>query len=126
LTLEATGDWAAAQTEYQQAMHCDRQPETLSLNYGAMLLKLSRVAESEKLLVPAADRMPTLWQARFELAKLYSQTERFDAALKELKASLDCAPKPEEAARTHGLMAIIYSRLGRHEEARLAAAAAEK
>jgi Flp pilus assembly protein TadD len=126
LTLEATGDWADAQAEYQQAMHCDRQPETLALNYGAMLLKLSRPAESEKLLVPAADRMPTLWQARFELAKLYSQTDRFESALKQLKAALDCAPKPEDAARTHGLMAVVYSRLGRPEEARLAAAAAEK
>jgi Tfp pilus assembly protein PilF len=125
LTLEASGDPAAAEREYQQAMRGDRKPETLALNYGALLLKLGRMAESEKLLAQAAERMPVFWQARFELAKLYDQTERFEAALKELKAALECAPKPEEAARTHGLMAVTYSRLGRHEEARLAAAAAE-
>lgn len=126
LTLEAAGDWAAAEREYEHAMRGDRQPETLAMNYGAMLLKLSRTAESEKLLVQAADRMPAFWQALFELAKLYYQTGRFDAALKELMAALDCAPKPEEAARTHGLMSVAYSRLGRHEEARRAAAAAER
>jgi Tfp pilus assembly protein PilF len=126
LTLEATGDWGTAELEYQHAMRGDRQPETLAMNYGAMLLKLGHPAESEKLLVQAAGRMPEVWQARFELAKLYCQTERFEAALKELKAAMDCAPKPEEAARTHGLMAVAYSRLGRHEEARLAATAAER
>lgn len=81
---------------------------------------------ADRQLVQAANRTPAFWQARFELAKLYYQTERFEAVLKELKAALDCAPNPEEAARTHGLMAVAYSRLGRHEEARLAAAAAEK
>jgi tetratricopeptide (TPR) repeat protein len=126
LTLEANGDWPTAEREYQQAMGDDRQRSTIYLNYGALLLKLSRTAESEKLLVHAAELMPAFWQARFELAKLYYQTGRFEAALRELEAARGCAPKPQEAARTEGLMSIVYSRLGRHEEARLAAVAAEK
>jgi Tfp pilus assembly protein PilF len=126
LTHEATGDSAAAEREYQQAMRLGQQPKTLPLNYGAFLLKLNRPSESEALLVRAASEMPGLWQARFELAKLYYQTERFQAALQELKGALASSPKPDEASRTHGLMAMVYSRLGQQEEARLAAAAAEK
>jgi len=121
-----TGDSAAAEHEYQQAMRFGQQPKTLPLNYGAFLLKLNRPSESEALLVRAATEMPAFWQARFELAKFYYQTERFEAALKELKAALASSPKPDEASRTHGLMAVVYSRLGLRDEARLAAAAAEK
>jgi Tfp pilus assembly protein PilF len=127
LTLEATGDWTGAEREYQQAMRLpSKQPGTVALNYGAMLLKVNRPVESEPFLVKAAGLMPAFWQARFELAKLYCQTERFEAALRELKAALETSPKPEEAARTHGLMAVAYGRLGRYEEARLAAEAAAK
>jgi tetratricopeptide (TPR) repeat protein len=127
LTLEATGDWTAAEREYQQALRAaSKQPGTILLNYGAMLLKLNRPAESERFLVRAVSLMPAFWQSRFELAKLYCHTERFEAALVELKAALDASPKPEEASRTNGLMAVVYGRLGRHDEARLAAEAAEK
>jgi Tfp pilus assembly protein PilF len=126
LTHEAVGDSAAAEREYQQAMQLGRQPKTLALNYGALLLKLNRTSESEPLLLRAVSETPRLWQARFELAKLYFQTGRLDAALKELQAALASSPKPDEASRTHGLMAVVYSRLGLQEKARLAAAAAEK
>jgi len=126
LNYEATGDSSAAEREYQHAMRLGQQPKTLQLNYGAFLLKLNRPSESQALLVRAASEMPAFWQARFELAKLYYQTERFEAALKELKAALASSPKPDEASRTHGLMAVVYSRLGLQDEARLAAAAAEK
>jgi Tfp pilus assembly protein PilF len=126
LNYEATGDAAAAEREYHQAMRLGQRPKTLALNYGALLLKLNRRSESEALLVRAAGEMPAFWQAHFELAKLYYQTERFEAALKELQAALASSPKPDEASRTHGLMAVVYSRLGRHEESRLAAELAEK
>jgi Tfp pilus assembly protein PilF len=126
LNYEATGDSTAAEREYQQALRLGQQPKTLPLNYGALLLKLNRPSESEPLLRRAASEMPAFWQARFELAKLNYQTGRFEAALTELKAALASSPKPDEASRTHGLMAVVYSRLGRQEEARLAAAAAEK
>jgi len=126
LNYEATGDSTAAEREYQQAMRLGQQPKTLPLNYGALLLKLNRTSESERLLIRAATEMPAFWQARFELAKLYYRTGRFEAALKELKAALASSPKPDEVSRTHGLMAVVYSRLGRQEEAQLAAAAAEK
>jgi Tfp pilus assembly protein PilF len=126
LTHEAKGDSTAAEREYQQAMRLVQQPTTLLLNYGALLLKLNRPTESEPMLTRAAGEMPGFWQARFELAKLYYQTERFEAALRELKAALESSPKPDEASRTHGLMAVVYSRLGRQEEARRAATAIEK
>ena len=126
LNYVAIGDVTAAEREYQRAMRFGQQPKTLPLNYGALLLKLNRPSESEPLLVRAAKAMPAFWEARFELGKLYYQTERFEAALKELKAALASSPKPDEASRTHGLMAVVYSRLGLQNEARLAAAAAEK
>ena len=126
LNYVAIGDVTAAEHEYQRAVQFGQQPKTLPLNYGALLLKLNRPSESEPLLVRAAKEMPALWEARFELGKLYYQTERFEAALKELKAALASSPKPDEASRTHGLMAVVYSRLGLQDKARLAAAAAEK
>lgn len=127
LTLEATGDWPSAEREYRLAMRATAKlPATLPLNYGALLLKLNRLAESEPLLKRAAAEMPSSWQARFELAKLYCQTDRFEAGLAELKAALESSPNAEEKARTYGLMAVTYSRLGRPEEARQAAQAAEK
>ena len=126
LTLEANGDWTAAEREYRLAARATKQPATLPLNYGALLLKLNRTAESEPLLQRAAAELPSSWQAHFELAKLYCHTERFEAGLGELKTALASSPTAEESARTHGLMSAAYSRLGRHEEARLAALAAEK
>ena len=127
LTLEATGDWTAAEREYRLAARAGvKQPATLPLNYGALLLKLNRTAESEPLLQRAAAELPSSWQAHIELAKLYCHTDRFEAGLGELKAALASSPTAEERARTHGLMSAAYSRLGRHEEARLAALAAEK
>jgi tetratricopeptide (TPR) repeat protein len=96
------------------------------MNYGALLLKMNRPTESQRLLTKAATALPKFWQARFELARLYYQTERFDASLAELTAALECPAKPDETSRTHALMALVYGRLGRHEDAKRAAAAAER
>jgi len=126
LTLEALGDPSAAEKEYQQARRGGTTPATLDLNHGALLLKMNRLAESEPLLVKAASEMPRFWQAHFELARLYYQTDRMEAALRELGVAAGCAGGTIENSRTHALKALVYSRLGRHEEARRAAAAAEK
>jgi Tfp pilus assembly protein PilF len=127
LTLEASGDPQAAEKEYQQAQR-DAGPQnaTVDMNYGALLLKMNRPTESQRLLTKAATALPKFWQARFELARLYYQTERFDASLAELTAALECPAKPDETSRTHALMALVYGRLGRHEDAKRAAAAAER
>jgi Flp pilus assembly protein TadD len=127
LTLEATGDPLAAEREYKQGLqNPGAQRGTLSMNFGALLLKLNRTQESEQMLVNATGLMPKFWQAHFELARLYYQTHRFEPALKELTTALDCTPNADEAARTHRLMAVVYANLGRHEEARRSAAASEK
>lgn len=127
LTLEATRDAAGAEHEYQQATRgVGGQPGTILMNYGALLLKLDRVNESEQMLVRATTLMPQFWQARFELAKLYYQTDRLAPALRELKTALQCNPQREEASRTNGLLATVYSRLGRQEDSRIATQAAEK
>lgn len=96
------------------------------MNYGALLLKMNRTAASEPLLVKAAGAMPKSWQAHFELARLYYSTARMSEALRELEAAVRCQPTTEETRRTSALLAKVYSRLGRHEEAQRAAADAER
>ena len=127
LTLEAMGDTAGAEREYQHAIRSLKagSSPTPYLSYGAFLLKQSRIADSERMLARAVEALPTNWQSHFELAKLYVQTDRFEAALKELQAALACERRDDESRRTQGLLAIVYSRLGRDAEARSAAAAAE-
>jgi Tfp pilus assembly protein PilF len=130
LAFEATGDSAGAQREYEQAIRFMRVKEGVAatpyLNYGAFLLKLDRLEESERLLARAVEAMPRSRQAHFELGKLYFQADRFDAALKELHAALGCERTEEESRRTQGLLATVYGRLGREKEARIAAAAAQQ
>jgi len=59
LTYEATADWAAAEREYQHAMRASRSESgTIDLNYGALLLKLHRVDQGEKLLARAVVLLP--------------------------------------------------------------------
>jgi tetratricopeptide (TPR) repeat protein len=129
LTLEANGDTARAQREYDNAIRFVREKAGASatpyLSYGAFLLKLNRMDESERMLTRAAEALPGNWQAHFELGKLYHQTDRFEQALEQLQAALRCEPTADETRRTQGLLAAVYSRLNREEEARLAAAAAE-
>jgi len=126
LTLEALGDPDAAEKEYQQAQKAASPPQTLDMNYGVLLLKMNRPAEGEPLLLKAAAKMPKSWQAHFELARLYYLTARSNEALRELEVAASCDATDEEARRTYALLANVYSRLGRHEEAQRAAAAAEK
>jgi Flp pilus assembly protein TadD len=129
LTLEASGDTAGAEREFQHAirsLRSKRAAGTPYLNYGSLLLKLNRREESEQMLMRAVDEMPESWQAHFELAKLFLQTDRLEAALKELRAALACERTEEDTRRTNGLLAIVYSRLGRDAEARSAAAAAQQ
>jgi import receptor subunit TOM70 len=130
LTLEARGDADGAQREYELAMRRLQGKQGVALtpylNYGAFLLKMNRTAESERLLTSAAKSMPQSWRAHFELGKLFFQTDRFEGALSELKAALRCERTLEEGGRTHALLSQVYSRLGRDQEARAAAAEAER
>jgi tetratricopeptide (TPR) repeat protein len=125
LALEANGDGDRAQIEYQQAIRFADEKQnaraTPYLSYGSFLLKRNRMEESERLLGHAVRALPTSWQAHFELGKLYHQTDRFEAALKELKLALKCERSEEESRRTHGLLAAVYSRLGREDDARRSA-----
>ncbi|MFN7937143.1 MAG: tetratricopeptide repeat protein [Bryobacteraceae bacterium] len=126
LTWEAIGDASAAEKEYIQARGLASPPATLDMNYGALLLKLNRVEESEPLLRKAVTSMPQSWQAHFELGRLYYLTGRMTESLRELEAAAGCEATEEEMRRTQAMLANVYTRLGRHEEAQRAAAAAEK
>ena len=130
LTLEAMADTAGAQREYEHALRSlQGKPASVAtpyVSYGAFLLKLGRIEQSERMLSRAAEAMPASWQAHFELAKLFYQTDRFEPALKQLQAALQCERTAEESLRTNGMLAIVYSRLGLEDEARRAAAAAQQ
>jgi len=126
LTWEAIGDADAAEKQYRLAQALPPAPPTLAMNYGALLLKLQRVEESERLLRKAVETMPKSWQAHFELARLFYLTGRMKEALGQLEAAAGCEAAEEDVRRTQAMLANVYSRLGRHEEAQRAAAAAEK
>lgn len=126
LTWEAIGNADAAEKEYRLAQGLSPTPPTLELNHGALLLKLQRVEESERLLRKAAVTMPKSWQAHFELARLFYLTGRMKEALRELEVAGGCEATEEDVRRTQAMLANVYTRLGRHEEAQRAAAAAEK
>lgn len=126
LTWEAMGDAAAAEKEYRVAEGLSPAPPTLEMNYGALLLKLHRVEESERLLLKGVEKMSKSWQAHFELARLFYLTGRMKEALRELEVAGGCEAADEDVRRTQAMLANVYARLGRHEEAQRAAAAAEK
>ncbi len=131
LSFEALSDFDRALAEYQAAVKLNearRQPSnTPPLNYGAFLLKIGKLPESEAQLKRARSLKPDDWQARFELGKLYSRSGKLVDARDELLGAIAAGTaKGEQRARVYRLLATVSARLGDTEAAARAVQEAEK
>ena len=125
LTLEAMGKVKEALSEHREAIKWNARSRTPSFRphytYGALLSKLGRLRESEKQLLRARQLDPSVWETHFELAKLYYKKGEWEAALRELNDALRSGPlEPQAAGRLYHLLARVYFKLGREEEAQKA------
>lgn len=122
LTFEALGQLAEADEAYRTAVAANEKLPSPSFrphfSYGALLLKLGRLAESEKHLRRAVELEPGLWEPHFELAKALYRQGKLEPARQAVESALSTrTAKPEEAARLYHLLARILFDLGRTEEA---------
>jgi len=122
LTFEALGRVAEAEQAYRTAVAANERLPSPSFrphfSYGALLLKLGRLAESERHLRRAVELEPSFWEPHFELAKLLYRQGRYDAARQAVESALATnTAKPEEAARLYHLLARILLDMGCAEEA---------
>jgi Tfp pilus assembly protein PilF len=122
LTLEAMGDNDKALAEHQAAVKWNEKLPKPDFrpheSYGAFLLKLDRLPESEQQLRRAKEIDPSVWETLFELGKLYHRKGDLDASRRELEAALKAGSAgPEDASRIRHLLARVYYGLGRREDA---------
>ncbi len=128
LALEAEGNLEGALEEYRQAVRWNTGTQASSasphLNFGILLYKLDQLRESEEQLRRARELGPKDWQACFELGKLYLRQEKLEAAARELEAALKLGTA--DAGRVYYLLAQVYARMGREDDARSAFAMSKK
>lgn len=122
LTLEAMGDNDKALAEHQAAVKWNEKLPKPDFrpheSYGAFLLKLNRLPESERQLRRAKEIDPSIWETLFELGKLYHRKGDLEASRSELEAALKAGSAgPEDASRIRHLLARVYYALGRREDA---------
>jgi len=122
LTLEAMGDNDKALAEHQAAVKWNEKLPKPDFrpheSYGAFLLKLNRLPESEQQLRRAKEIGPSVWETLFELGKLYHRKGDLEASRLELEAALKAGSAgPEDASRIRHLLARVYYGLGRREDA---------
>lgn len=122
LTLEALGKVDEAEQAYRAAVAANEKLPAPSFRphftYGALLLKLGRLAESEKHLRRAVELESGLWEPHFELAKAFYREGKLESARRAVEDALATrTAKPEEEARLYHLLARILFDMGRPEEA---------
>jgi len=113
LTLEALGEIGQALAEHQNAVRLNaalpRPDFRPPLAYGALLLKLNRLDESERQLLRAKQIDSTVWETHFELGKLYHRRGQPALARNELEAAIRSGSAgPEDAERIRHLLSRVY------------------
>lgn len=119
LSLEAKNEVDAALSAYRKAVQLDEKLPTHSeqpyLNLGALLGKSGHTEDAALLLEHAAKIGPANGKIHYQLAKVYFDLNRFDAAHEEAKRAITLDPKESS---NHYLLGRIYQRWGKAELAR--------
>ncbi len=123
LNLEPLGEIRKAETAYQKALTVNQGPMAdsfLDYNYGRLLLKLNRLAESQKHLDRALQLAPGTRAVSYEHARLNLRLEKFQDA----RADAEHALALEDPGgyildlQVYNLLIQVYTRLGDQDSAR--------
>ena len=131
LVLEALGRPEPAALEFAEAVRLNGHREQPSaephLDYGVLLYKQDRIAESEVQMRAAIKLNDSLWQPHFELGKILNRLGRPGEAIEQLEAALATGGAPAvDTARVNRLLGQICIQNGREQEGRRALARAEE
>ena len=118
LSLEAKNEVEPAMAAYRKAIELDQGARSHSeqpyLNLGMLLAKSNHLPDAIPWLTRASEIAPAGFKARYELAKAYFDSQRFDAACQEAERAVQL--KPDDSSG-HYLLGRVYQRLNRKEEA---------
>jgi arylsulfatase A-like enzyme/Tfp pilus assembly protein PilF len=118
LIAEERGDRQTAIREYRMEIDLHPTSYKAAFNLGRIYEQLGRAAEQEQAFQQALVMNPVFAEGYLYLAKLYlDQGSRLDDAIELAKRGLALAPRSEYAPLGHYVLADIYSRLGRADEA---------
>jgi tetratricopeptide (TPR) repeat protein len=116
LSLEAKNEVDSALAAYRKAVQLDESLQTHSeqpyLNLGALLEKSGHTEDAILSLVRASKIAPTSGKIRYQLAKAYFDSNRFESARQEAETAVKLEPKESS---DHYLLGRIYQRSGKAE-----------
>lgn len=123
LNLEQLGEIGKAEATYKMGLAVNAGPRFdsfLDYNYGRLLMKLDRLAESKLHLDRALELAPQVRAVHYEHAKLNVRMGKLDAARLDGQRALSL-PDPNGAIldlQVYSLLATVYTRLGQEALAR--------
>jgi tetratricopeptide (TPR) repeat protein len=113
--LASLGKPEEAIASYEAAAHLVPNSYLYQLYLGLMLSKLGDKQQAEEHLKRAVELDGSHAPARYELAKIYSESSRYELALQELEEAIKSEPRFESS---YYLLSRLYARLGRPNEAK--------
>lgn len=108
------GNYAAAVTNYAEAVRLAPEDETAYFNYGSALAKLGRIAEAKAAYAEALKLLPDYAEVHNNLGNLLAGEGRLVDASEHLAAAVKDAPESASARNNYG---IVLVRLGKPVEA---------
>lgn len=117
LIAEQRGDVSAARTAYEGETAANPKNYGAQFNLAKILLKDGRVAEAATRFRAAVDARPEFAEGYLYLAKALLDAGNLVAAEKAAKDGLARGPQRAQAPLGHYVLADVYARLGRENEA---------
>jgi tetratricopeptide (TPR) repeat protein len=122
LNLEPQGEISKAEAAYKKGLAVNVGPRFdsfLDYNYGRLLMKLNRLAESRLHLDRALELAPQVRAVYYEHAKLNVRMGKLDEAIADGERALSLSDRGTILElQIYSLLAIVYTRLGQEESAR--------
>jgi arylsulfatase A-like enzyme/Tfp pilus assembly protein PilF len=126
LALEARGQLARAVAEYEAEIAQTPKSFKAAFNLGRLLLRARRPDEARARFRESVDWNPEFGTGHLYLAKSLLDAGKLEEAEEAARKGLARNPEPEQAPLGHYILADIYNRRGRREEAARQIAAARK
>ena len=126
LVRESRGDTASAMVEYEAEVRAHDDAYRAAFNLGRLLLKAGRPQEAAQRLEQALAARPDLAVAQLFLAKALFDMGRLPEAERAARAGLAGHPEAEMVPLGHYVLADVYARQGRRQDAAREAAAATR
>ena len=117
LVAEQRGDASAARTAYEAEASTNPKNYGAQFNLAKLLLKDGRLADATARFRAAVEARPEFAEGYLYLAKALLDGGNLPAAERAAKDGLARSPQPSIAPLGHYVLADIYSRLGRENEA---------